>query len=310
MSEHCVGAISYAAGAMWPYRFVTSLYDRMLADHDEIFSIETGTLVEDIEVNKDGSHYPYVLKTQHGSITASHVVHATDGFAANLIPGLEGKVFPVRGHMTAQKPGTSFPNYNGSQSWSFIHRDDYDYVTQRPGRGDTLDGKGAEILIGGGMTHSPAHGIDEFGIWHDDKTSFSISSYLSGALGLMFNTKTWGHDRGEARIKALWSGCMGFTTDLLPLIGRLDPDLTRRKPPSPDALHNEWIVAGFGGEGMVHAWLSGVALGLTIVGREEIDCKGKYWRPPGRVMDWFPDQFHCSKERVVASSLPEMATML
>jgi glycine/D-amino acid oxidase-like deaminating enzyme len=311
VGEHCVGAISYGAGAMWPYRFVTALYSKMLTRFGETFTIETGTIVERIETVQDPSYPQYLLKTSRGYVQADTVIHATDAFAANHIPGLKGKLFPVRGHMTAQRPGSAFPNFDGKRSWSFVHKSGFDYVTQRPGEKDAAPGGlGAEIMLGGGLVQSPAQGLDEFGIWADNKTSFPIASYLSGILSVAFSPETWGDDSGMTRVKALWSGSMGFTADMLPLVGKLEGSLTRRKPRNGSGLAGEYIVAGFNAEGMVSAWLSGVAVGLMVLGRDDVVSGGADGRPEGQVKDWFPDQYRCSQARVTRSSLSELATLL
>jgi glycine/D-amino acid oxidase-like deaminating enzyme len=296
---------------MWPYRFVTALYSKMLTRFEKTFTIETGTIVERIEVVEDPSCSQYLLKTSRGYIQANTVIHATDAFAANHIPGLKGKLFPVRGHMTAQRPGSAFPNFDGKRSWSFVHKSGFDYVTQRPGEKDAAAGSlGAEIMLGGGLVQSPAQGLDEFGIWADNKTSFPIASYLGGILSVAFSSKTWGDDGGKTRVKALWSGSMGFTADMLPLVGKLESSLTRRKTRSETDLAGEYIVAGFNGEGMVSAWLSSVAVGLMVLGRDDVVSDGADGRPPGQVKDWFPDQYRCSQARVTRSSLSELATLV
>ncbi|EAW16437.1 NAD(P)/FAD-dependent oxidoreductase [Aspergillus fischeri NRRL 181] len=185
-------------------------------------------MAEDIVVH-DGTE---ACETPRGQIPAAYVVHATDAFAANLLPGLKGKIFPVRGHITAQNPGTLFPKLGGARSWSFIHRRGFDYVSQRPGRG--------ELIAGGGLVQSPEQGMDEFGIWRDDRTCFAIRAYLDGLLPTMFGTHNWGADTG-ARVKRAWTGCMGFTPDLLPYVGIPDQKITQRKVPtarsSKDAKH-------------------------------------------------------------------------
>jgi glycine/D-amino acid oxidase-like deaminating enzyme len=296
---------------MWPYRFVTALYSTMLTKFRDTFTIETGTCVERIETVKDPSCPQYLLKTSRGFVQADTVIHATDAFAANHIPGLKGKLFPVRGHMTAQRPGSAFPNLDGKRSWSFVHKSGFDYVTQRPGEEDAaVGGLGAEIMLGGGLVQSPAQGLDEFGIWTDDKTSFPIASYLSGIISVAFSPTTWGDDGGKTRVKALWSGCMGFTADMLPLVGKLESSLTKRRPRSGSDLAGEYIVAGFNGEGMVSAWLSGVALGLMVLGRDDVESDGADGRSLGQVKDWFPDQYRCSQARVTRSSLSELPALV
>lgn len=269
-------------------------------------SVETNTPAIDIQVNADDPKKPFTVYTPRGEITAAHIIHATDAFAANLIPGLKGKIFPVRGHMTAQEPGTLFPKLGGARSWSFIHKRGFDYITQLPETG--------ELMAGGGVVQSPEKGMDEFGIWRDDRSSYAICAYLNGLLPTIFGAHNWGADKG-ARVKMAWTGCMGFTADLLPYVGILDHKITQRKPPttchSDDAKQPaEWISAGFQGEGMVLAWLSGVAVGLMLVGEKDEVFEEAPGIPSGRIKDWLPEELVCSRQRVDRSNVSDLATLL
>ncbi|KAH7374160.1 FAD dependent oxidoreductase-like protein [Cadophora sp. MPI-SDFR-AT-0126] len=316
LNDLFVGGVTYKSGAMWPYRLVTSVYASLLAQFSDDFALETGTMVEEIQLANDKST-PFMLKTSRGNIRASHVVHATDAFAANLVPGLVGKVFPIVNHMSAQRPGKAFPNYNGSKSWSFVGKKDFDYVTQRPGLPDSEDGLGAEIMIGGGIFHSDDSALDQVGEWRDDKINHPTASYLSGVLPVSFGPASWGEDADGSRVKQLWSGCMGFTLDVLPLVGPLSPKLTKRhvKPAvtTRETKNNgqlpgsaEWISAGFNGSGMVMTWLSGVATALMILGRENVKSSGDIWKPEGVVEDWLPKEYLCSPERISRGSINEL----
>ncbi|KAJ5378615.1 hypothetical protein N7509_011734 [Penicillium cosmopolitanum] len=304
--QHCYGIMSYRAAALSPYRFITALYASLLASFPSDFSIETKTLATDIRIDSKDSGRPFVVTTPRGNINATHVVHATDAFAANLIPGLKGKLFPLRGHMTAQSPGTHFAKLAGSRSWCFHHKRGFDYISQRPGEG--------ELMVGGGVIQSQDKGIDEFGIWRDDQISYPVLAYLNGLMPTIFGTNIWGVDEAP-RAKQAWTGCMGFTPDLLPFVGKLEDGLTQRKLEFPSEKDDnkeaaEWISAGFQGEGMVMAWLSGVAVGMMIIGDEEggfLECPGI---PEGNVQDWLPREFVCSKQRVDKLSLTDMATLL
>ena len=310
--EQCYGVVRYPAGALWPYRFVTSLYARLLSQFGSRFSIETNTPVVDIETRDD--EMPFVVSTPRGGIKASHVIHATDAFVANLVPGTTGKLFPMRGHMTAQMPGAGLSRLDGSRSWSIIGKRGFDYITQRPRQG----GDDGELMVGGGVVQSPSKGIDEFGIWRDDQMSGPISAYLEGIMPITFGRERWGEDKHGTRIKSAWVGCMGFTGDLLPLVGKLEPGLTGRTVTSQDGKRvgrcnvppAEWISAGFNGEGMVLAWLCGVAVGLMALGLDEMDHEGCTGIPPGKVKDWLPDNFICSKRRVDRLDVTELGLLM
>src|SRR5271168_3416424 len=110
-----MGAISYRAGALWPYRLVTSILFNLVVTYPGSFSIETYTAVESISIGTNPDT-PFVVHTSRGDIKASHIIHATNGHSAALIPELLGKIFPVRGQMTAQRPGKLFPPLGGTMS--------------------------------------------------------------------------------------------------------------------------------------------------------------------------------------------------
>ncbi|KAK9860080.1 hypothetical protein MYU51_010333 [Penicillium brevicompactum] len=273
---HCYGIIKYRAAALSPYKFITSLYAILLENPN--FAISPNTTATQIEYTDI-----FTVSTTRGPTTASHVVHATDGFAATLIPGLKGKIFPVRGHMTSQT-GSAF---DASRSWCIHHKRGFDYISQRPG---------GELMVGGGMIQSPERGIDEFGIWRDDGLCYSIRAYLGGLVETVFETRS--------KVEQAWTGCMGFTPDLLPFVGRLEESITGRG----NGEGAEWISAGFQGEGMVFAWLSGVAVALMIAGDQKV--RGEAGIPGGRVQDWLPRVLICSKERIDRLSISDLGTLL
>lgn len=148
------------------------------------------------------------------------------------------------------------------------------------------------------MIQSPESGIDEFGIWKDDSICYSIRAYLGGLVGTMFCKET------DVKVEGAWSGSMGFTPDLLPFVGRLEGEVTGRNRVE----GAEWISAGFQGEGMVLAWLSGVAVALMIVGDEEFGDEGGI--PGGRVGDWLPVELICSKGRMDRLSVSDLGVLL
>lgn len=316
-----MGAISYRAGALWPYRLVTSILSSLISSYSGLFSIETHTAVQSITTGTDPD-VPFLVHTSRGDIKASHVVHATNGHSATLIPGLLGKLFPARGQMTAQRPGKLFPPLGGARSWSIMHNNsDFEYMTQRPGvpNGDK-NGVGGELMLGGALLQSGGRGLDEIGVSNDADVNFNIGTYLGGVLPMLFGAKYWGADAGAARVKSMWTGIMGFTVDVMPFVGRLESGITGRKVPkrkkSEGKEHRvaaepaEWIAAGYNGEGMVNAWLCGVAVGLMVLGRDGTDLEAEPGMVGGKVADWLPAEYLISKERLERSSIYELALMI
>jgi glycine/D-amino acid oxidase-like deaminating enzyme len=230
---------------------------------------------------------------------------------------------------TASIPKTPKPFPPGTLShvfWPGELEYGFDYLTQLP------DGE-HELMFGGAALHEKDLGNA------DDRTyNAHTAMHLSGALSVLFGERNWGAEKrleqeeeggeeihqqtgvgGEAgsdersakgewfegRVKALWSGIMGYSVDGVPWVGRLPSRISGRIPPPLPALTKkrsqvstssvftndkrqdielgnekknkgwsiaepgEWISAGYTGEGMVHAWLSGKALAHMILNDED-----------------------------------------
>ncbi|KAL3423093.1 oxidoreductase OrdL 1 [Phlyctema vagabunda] len=304
------GALSYTAGALWPFRFVTSCLSYLLASYPSLVTVETRTPVTDITVSSSSNNaYPYVLHTPRGKVSAACVIHATEAHASTLISGLRGKLFGVRGTMSAQRPGLDFPRTHGERSWSFIHAKGFDYITQRPAA-LTSDEEGSEVMTGGGLMLG-GRGMDEIGVLQDNDIRTDIGAYLGGILPMVFGAANWGEDAPGGRMKGLWTGTMGFSADGFPFVGRLHESLTSRKITKGEKedvdIRGEWISAGYGGEGMPQAWLCGVACALMVLGREGVSLEGKAGRPGGKLADWFPEEMLVSKARVARANVNELA---
>jgi len=151
-------------------------------------------------------------------------------------------------------------------------------------------------MLGGGGTDK-----GEVGIADDSQWDVGVGGYLGGAGPVLFGQEHWGAEGedggdddgrwGKGRVKSIWSGIMGLSADLVPWVGRLPPKLSGRHEPSlacfGRARPGEWIAGGYSGEGMVHAWLSGKAVGLMVLGKEEEE----------RVCEWLPDCMRVGVQR-------------
>lgn len=220
------------------------------------------------------------------------------------------KVIPARGTMTAQRPGTSMSaaTLDGLRSHVFYPGGlGYDYLTQLP-TGEH------ELMFGGGWASAFDTALTDVGSSDDSEFSMAVASHLAGALPLLFGSKAWGKEKhptddsnngvawGQGRTKAQWSGILGISADGLPWVGRLPKKISgREQPPTSSAPRNtpkavapdatstaapgEWISAGYTGEGMVQAWMSGKALAHMILGAED------------EIKPWFPEVLRISEER-------------
>ncbi|KAI3391259.1 hypothetical protein diail_7660 [Diaporthe ilicicola] len=308
------GAVSYTAGALSPYRLVTALWRKLLDEFPDVLALETGTTVEEVKVNdpsaqasklEDDGSFPYAVVTNRGQILASHVVHATNAFTSQLVPGLRGKGTSALCHMTAQRPAEYFPGKDGSRSWSVIYGQGFDYVTQRPT---------GELMVGGGFFQGPKQGMDMMGVYDDSKMDALTLMHLEGVMSTIYDPGYKVDGEGARVIKA-WSGDIGVTPDFMPLVGRLDPRVTSRKikhgvKGNDEVLPGEWISSYFCGDGMVWAWLCGTAIGLMLAGSEEEDLPAEPGRPAGKLADWFPEEVYASWERVKDMDISDLADLL
>jgi glycine/D-amino acid oxidase-like deaminating enzyme len=76
-------------------------------------------------------------------------------------------------------------------------------------------------------------------------------------------------------MKSSWTGVMCFSLDHVPLVGRLPQGFLDRPAGGDDSA--EWISAGYGGYGMVNAFLSAKVTAKMILGQN--------------VRGWLPDEY-------------------
>lgn len=272
-----VGAITCSAGAFWPYRLVTGVFENMLSRHNGRFFLETETPVTGISFQpvKDNYH-PYLIQTPRGTVRAANVIHCSNGWTGHLLPNLRGKIFPLRGTMSVQEAGPELPQQGGERSWSTVDKPRYDaqegtisyglyYITQNAKTGD--------VFIGGEKQK-----IEEALSSDDTQTSAVSRCTLENILPTIF-AKGW--REGEVpEVRKLWSGIMGFTPDHLPLVGQIPRDITGREG------NGEYIAAGFNGYGMPLCWGCGEAVAKIVLGRE------------AEVSKWLPRSFLITPKRM------------
>ena len=294
----------------------------MLDKFPETLSIETGTGVEEIAWLAESPESPYKVTTNRGDICARHVVHATNGYSSQLIPGLRGKVFGFLGQMSAQRPGVKLPDLDGARSWSIVYDTGYDYVSQRPSN----EAGAGDVMLGGGFVRSAKQGLDNTGVYDDSKTDALTVAHLLGIMPAVFGAN-WGAPSGTfpgGSNYRVWSGIMGAVGDERPLVGQLDARLTgrgqkkrwggfldplfRNPAVSAESRPSEWISAAYAGDGMVWAFLCGTALGITIAGTADDAREARPGMLAGKLSDWFPaDELAPSLERIRGLDIADMA---
>ncbi|KII94444.1 hypothetical protein PLICRDRAFT_172094 [Plicaturopsis crispa FD-325 SS-3] len=276
LADNALGCIVTTAAAIHPYRFVTKIGEFELYTHTPCTSIAQPTAESSL----------YTLTTPSGTLTAKHVVHATNGYTSHLLPGLRTKIVPIVGTMSAQRPGATADTARGARSFVFYREAldrGYDYLTQKP------DGEN-ELMLGAAFATAS---LAEVGTADDSRYNRAIAAHLGGALPIYFGEENWGKEgettQGggswwEGRVKAFWSGILGISADGQPWVGRMPLDRPQDG--------GEWLSAGYTGEGMVHAWLCGDVLARMISGRE--------------IPDWFPPEMIVTAARMKKAKIEDI----
>jgi gamma-glutamylputrescine oxidase len=170
------------------------------------------------------------VRSERGTVSADHVVVATDGYTHDLLPEVDELIIPARAQMLATEPlaARHFEQVVAA-------REGWDYWQQ------TADGR---LVIGG---QRDLELDQEF--TRDDEPSDTIQARIEGLARTLVPDLT--------RISHRWAGSMGFTPDWLPLVGPL--------PGRPGV----WVSLGYSGHGNVLALACGEAIAKAILGRPE-----------------------------------------
>ena len=161
-----------------------------------------------------------VATANGGVVEADAVVVTGDGAIAQLLPELDGIVYPVRGQVLATAP------IPGGGPLLYPTHSQHGFMYYRP----TADGR---IVLGGGRLE---HLEDEY--TSAERTTAPVQAqlerFLAGELGLAGVTVT-----------NRWAGIMGFSADLMPLAG---PLATRP---------GVYVAGGYSGVGNVQGYACG-----------------------------------------------------
>ncbi|KAH8666012.1 FAD dependent oxidoreductase-domain-containing protein [Tricladium varicosporioides] len=271
--ESIKGAVSYAAGSLSAYKFTIGILRLCLEKGLEIY-----TQTPAFSCKKIGEEWH--VKTERGTIKAQRVVLATNGYSAFLVPELQGTVVPLRGQITAHRPGSGMLERVLETTYSFIYKDGYEYMIPRP-QGSQNPG---DIIIGGGLVKAPEGGISEFGTTDDTTMNTDLSKYLYDTTSAYFG-ESWGEDHPEGRIRKEWTGIMGYSSDGLPLVGEFNTSENKS---------NFWLSVSFQGHGMVLCWMCAKALVCMM----ENETKGESVENVEKLESWFPEAFRFNEERL------------
>lgn len=260
-----VGGLEYESGSLSAYRFTIGVLKLALKKG---LNLQCNTPANNISKTADGK---WTVSTPRGIISTKKLILATNGYTAHLYPKLQGVIVPLRGVVTAQRPGQNMPQRGLETTYSFVYPEGFEYMITRP-QGSKHEG---DIVIGGGMHVAKDQGMSEYGNTDDTCYDEASATYLLDCTKRYFGPETWGQDHPDGRSRRVWSGIMGFSSDGHPFVGPV---------PGEEGLY---LNASFQGHGMVLCFLCAKALAAMVEGRdgEELDS-------------WFPSVYRVSEARM------------
>lgn len=255
---NAVGAVVQThAARLWPYKLVSWILESLINKEKCRLNLQTGTPVLSLSPPSP-TETSWTVITCRGTVLATHVLLATNGYTSHLLPQLSSIIVPVRGQMSALVPPPAFLTEPLQHTYSFFgangaSRGQDDYFAQRPisTDGDCEDDVKGQLMFGGGRQLARHQGV---GVDNDDDLDKSVAKYLRTKLHEFMDTKegildysySSGESGAESQLNAVsgWTGIMGHSCDGAPWVGAV--------PDSPGL----WISAGFSGHGMPNAPLS------------------------------------------------------
>jgi glycine/D-amino acid oxidase-like deaminating enzyme len=159
--EEIAGAFRYLAGRIHAYRFTTGVLQHCVSQGLHVCANTPVHAIRPSTSPTNDERSLWNVFTQYSTITTRKVIVATNGYTPHLLQELQGAIVPMRGQITAQRPGstTTLPCPLPT-TYSFIYREGYEYMIPRP-----LSDGGQHIVIGGGLGRLPNAGASEVSIY-------------------------------------------------------------------------------------------------------------------------------------------------
>ncbi|KAI2467539.1 FAD dependent oxidoreductase [Annulohypoxylon bovei var. microspora] len=329
---HAEGAIvQWNAASLWPYKLVAFVLERLLAANEEegskgSFNLQTNTPVTGLSRAETSPNLSsaggakstsiWTVHTPRGTIAASQVLLATNGYTSHLLPQFTQLIVPTQGQVSSLQPPEvpSSPAdppldikhtfYIAGEPENPYERDDY--LVQRPPAS-------AELVFGGGRRHAKGRGV---AVWDDSHIDPAVSWYLRGELGDVVDLSLHHapssslpsshtstnpssaqetkqpeankHQKQDLYPTHEWTGIMGYSKDGHPWVGAV--------PSSAGGGDGLWLSAGYTGHGMPNAVLSAKAVVDMMYGNADGEDEAAVDLPP---------EYELTADRVARSRLLE-----
>jgi glycine/D-amino acid oxidase-like deaminating enzyme len=254
-------AFTFTAATVWPYKLVSHLLRRCL---EWGANLQANTAVTEIsETACDSGRW--TVSTPRGEVRAKKVVFATNAYLSTVLPQFQDKITPARGvacriavPANSNKPA---PHLNNSYSIRYGPQE-YDYLISR------TDGS---IVVGGAKQVV----LRDESYWHNNINDSELipgaEKYFTGYMRRMFH----GWEDSAAEITDIWTGVMGYSSDLVPWVGEVP------------GMQGIYVNAGFTGHGMPRILGCSEALALLVRGDvqslKDTKLPAPYWITEGRL---------------------------
>jgi glycine/D-amino acid oxidase-like deaminating enzyme len=199
--------------------------------------LQTHTLITTIS-HSLSSPRKWTATTPRGTITATKIIFATNGYVSGLLPEYTSKIVPTRGtaFRIITPPNSKHPEIK------------YSYSLRLPnGAGEYLHARPDGSIIGGGAC---AHFFPNPKSWYN---VVDDSSLTDAPATYVFDNYMQEHFIGwedsSVKVDGIWTGIMGYTSDVLPSVG----EVPGRK--------GCYVAAGFDEHGMpvIYLTMKGIA---------------------------------------------------
>lgn len=305
----CEGAtITDGAASLWPYKYVSWIV-RHLVEQKKL-NLQTHTAVLQVEplTDQQESQGRYRVYTERGTITAQHVLLATNAYTSHLLPRMAPLIIPIRETMTALLPPESLSGHllhhsHGLVGTGLERTNSTEYLTHRPAiKRPNVQGVG-HLMLGGART--TAGKLPHFGESDDSVVDEAVVDYLSDLLPRVLDLGNLPDlvEKPKLAVERAWTGIYGQSRDGAPWVGR-----------APDMPPGLWLCGGYSGHGMPNATLCARAV-VEMMTLEQTDgVTGEVdQRHPYEETEWcskIPKSYLITKERLnLAKSMPQAEEM-
>lgn len=164
---------------------VTSLLEKLLAQ-----GVHLQTFTPVSNVTKSGEQWR--ISTPRGDIHTETVIHASNGYASELVPEMKGRIVPSRGLCCRIIPKK--PTQWSTNSYMLRHNDwEFDYLISRE------DGS---IIVGGARRDSYKH----LESWFDNSDDSTLIDSAKGYFENYMQRTFKGWEDSSASVDKIWTG--------------------------------------------------------------------------------------------------------